>query len=343
MNRYSSASALAGIGLVLCAADQFGGVWLFPIASMLLFASFTLVSEEITASIRARDMGPRWVWIGMGVIVLSAGAHAVIGHTLRDLMGLMFILWIPVLFLLGRHIRDMWPIAVAGAVEAVYLIVGKVTVLGLHDGGFTENHHLAAMLVIMGALLAPQRWRLGMLALATPAVLISGSQQGLVALGVLGVVMLVRERRAAVVMGVVGIVALVVMGMTGVFGKLYGDFTVERFTSREDVIHDRQTVYADAIMDGGILWGEGWSWDIDPDEVPHNVPLLVAKQLGMLAGMAWIGLMVMGMVRAGRKEKGMFAVIMVFGAFDHMLWTYLFPWTWVLLGMNTVRVRMKEV
>lgn len=63
----------------------------------------------------------------------------------------------------------------------------------------------------------------------------------------------------------------------------------------------------------------------------HNVPLIVADQIGPLAALAWLFLMVVGLVKT--KWKYTFAALLALSILDHLTWTMFAPLWPAILGI----------
>jgi hypothetical protein len=74
--------------------------------------------------------------------------------------------------------------------------------------------------------------------------------------------------------------------------------------------------------------------------IPHNVPLIITKQVGPLAALAWILVSLYMLVRSRRKY--LWAGILALSLFDHSLWTQIFAWWWLAVGVSAVELGKRE-
>jgi len=256
------------------------------------------------------------------------------------------------LYLCGRVLgKDMFlPLAVGAVIASLGVIAHQVVYPGVITGGFVfeDNYDIVVGYVLLGAALFIHRWQWILAGLALIAILLTGSPEGLFALGVVGVVVLLRRdwgRRLAIVFAPVAIIA--VLGIVSGYGQhLYG--YTEKVASGEtaspygdsgiprNTIEYRLQVIGNAMSDIKPL-GEGYNLtDFSRSPNVHNVPLVLVQQLGypgILAGLAWLWVSVWCLVKT--RWKYAWVTILALSVWDHYIWTQLAPVWWVLVGVST--------
>ncbi len=65
----------------------------------------------------------------------------------------------------------------------------------------------------------------------------------------------------------------------------------------------------------------------------HNVPMIIAQQVGIVAALAWIWVVVVCLIKT--KWRYAFVAIIGMSLVDHYIWTQVAPWFWVLVGVAT--------
>jgi len=287
-------------------------------------------------------------------IVLAISASGVAYTGLQDRfapMGMGLALF--ALYLCGRVLgKDMFlPLAVGAVIASLGVIAHQIVYPGVMTGGFVfeDNYDIVAGYVLLGVALFIHRWQWILAGLALIAVLLTGSPEGLFALGVIGVAALARRdwgRRLAIVLAPVAIIA--VMGLVLGYGQhLYA--YASKVASGEAAspygeegtpvraIQYRLQVIGDAMSDITPL-GEGYNLtDFSRSPNVHNVPLVIVQQLGypgILAGLAWLWVSVWCLVKT--KWKYVWVLILALSVFDHFIWTQLAPLWPAIVGASTV-------
>lgn len=79
--------------------------------------------------------------------------------------------------------------------------------------------------------------------------------------------------------------------------------------------------------------GYGYNINFMYRGIPHNVPLIIVHQIGIIPALAW--LWVTGYCFIKTKWKYAWAGVMAMCVFDHYIWTMAAPWWWALVGVST--------
>jgi len=292
------------------------------------------------------------------VLAISASGAAYSGLQARFApMGMGLALF--ALYLCGRVLgKDMFlPLAVGAVIASLGVIAHQVVYPGVITGGFVfeDNYDIVVGYVLLGVALFTHRWQWILAGLALVAVLLTGSPEGLFALGAVGVAILVRRdwgRKLAIVLALVAVI--VVVGLVSGHGQhLYG--YTEKVASGEaaspygdngtprDAIEYRLQVIADTMSNIKPL-GEGYNLtDFSRSPNVHNVPLVIVQQLGypgILAGLAWLWVSVWCLIKT--RWKYAWVLILALSVFDHFIFTQLAPYFWVLAGVSTAPDNIKS-
>lgn len=329
-NKYSV--SLAGLALVLTGLFDIIGEakGSIPLVIAITVIALFFSRKEIVKT----GLGNKWVWIPLLVIWLSSLAYLI---WKQDIQGFAWGTWFVSMYLLGRNVgsKTLNIIVPFSLVTSVFLIVGRVLVLLTSNYGsqLWQVHHLAAFLVIMGMALAQRNkwlvWITGAIAIT-----LSGSQEAIIILVVMVLVKLWQMRRQKLIILPISLIALVIASMvvSGYAQKAYPNLNSQRFATLDSVTNLRATPIEKLLKSQDWIWGAGYKWDISMTSL-HNVPLKIASQFGILAGLAWLSAMFWGLFRS--RYRFIFIILLWYGIIDHSLWTFLLPWSAMMLGIAT--------
>lgn len=114
-------------------------------------------------------------------------------------------------------------------------------------------------------------------------------------------------------------------------------------TDRENYLNnisnDRYWQYKTAVAEMSPL-GHGYEMTKFNKRTVHNVPLIIADQIGPVAAVAWLFIMVFGLIKT--RWKYGFACVLTLGVLDHFIWTQIAPYWWVLAGVATAVPNIKS-
>jgi hypothetical protein len=264
------------------------------------------------------------------------------------------------LYLCGRVLgKDMFiPLAVGVVIASLGVIARQIVYPGEITGGFVfeDNYDIVVGYVLLGTALFIHRWQWILAGLALVAVLLTGSPEGLFALGVVGVAVLARRdwsRKLAIVLAPVAII--VVVGLVSGYGQTLYNYAGDILTGEpvspyteagtpRDAIGYRLQVIGSAMSDIKPL-GEGYNLtDFGrPPPIVHNVPLVLVQQLGwpgILAAMAWLWVSIWCLWKT--KWKYAWVLILALSVWDHFIFTQLAPYFWVIVGVSTAPDNIKS-
>jgi hypothetical protein len=347
-----------GSGTTLFFLPSFGmSIWA-GVSIWFLYDNWKWVKEQ-------GGWGEKKVFIPLLVIVAAIAMSGVTAPTLQGkvgglLMGLALFALYAAVRVMGKEVFR--PLAVGAAIASVGVILFAVMHPGSRSGGFVfeENYDVVVGYVLLGTamyLVHMGRWKWPLVGLALVAMFLTGSPEAVVALVVIGVAVLVRRDWSWKLVWVV--VPMVLVGAV-YFGLGYGQeaygYTqhiasndpVLSFLDRdkagvevvvpadETILSKRWRLITDAVRDMRPL-GEGYSISVFKENTVHNVPMVIVQQLGwpgVVAGIAWLWLVVWGVVKT--KWKYVFILVAALAVFDHYVFTQLAPWFPAVVGGASV-------
>jgi len=292
------------------------------------------------------------------VLAISASGAAYTGLQDRFApMGMGLALF--ALYLCGRVLgKDMFlPLAIGAVVASLGVIAHQVVYPGVVTGGFVfeDNYDIVVGYVLLGATLYIHKWQWLLAGLALVAILLTGSPEGLFAIGVVGVAVLWRKdwgRKLAIVgvitalIVVAGLVSGYGLALYGYAGKVATGETASPYGElgepRNAVEYRLQAI--DDTMTHIRPLGEGYNLtDFGRSPNVHNVPLVLVQQLGypgILATMAWLFVSIYCLVKT--KWRYAWIALLSLCVWDHCVWSQLAPVFWILAGMSTAPDNIKS-
>ncbi len=271
------------------------------------------------------------------------------------------------LYLTGRVLgKEVFlPLAIGSVIASLGVIAHALLYTGVITGGFVfeNNYDIMVGYILLGAALFIHRWQWLVAGLSVIAVLLSGSPEGIFAIAVIGIAVLIRrdwDKRLVVITSLVIILAIAGLAV-GLYSYAIGtavgkeippygyteskgvspyEYAENGDASSEsndvNAIEYRIEVIFDALSNIKPL-GEGYNLtDFSRSRNVHNVPLVLVQQLGylgILAGLAWLWISLWCLAKT--KWKYVWVLILALSVFDHFIWTQLAPYWWVIIGAST--------
>ena len=326
---------LFSVGLVLIAMNGIGKTANVAGYICLLASLYLILRKKVT------NFGPWWMWTCFIIIV----PIAVILNTGVTSIGMAVLAPVVYLTALNTDRKVLsWAFGVASIVASLSIMIYFFNGRYGGTGGLVDtiNYNLGIAVVLLGALLGPKTWRWALLSLAIPSVLLSGAEEGLFALAIIGVVCIIRKDIGMKIMPIIFMVTICAVSLL-VFHQpesLYNRINLQLTSLNDDVgISGRWSVYAQSLRDIHV-WGHVYDpvrmyFGDNPQDMAHttihNIPLLVLYQLGPIAFVAWL-VMVFGTLWK-TSEKYLIVGLFALSTFDHFLWTQLWFWTPAILGV----------
>ena len=353
-NQYLTQLASNSKGETLFFLPAFGYLLIIMGAGLFLLNNWQRVKEV--------GWGDRRVVGCLFFIVLAISASGATYTGLQDRfapMGMGLTLF--ALYLCGRVLgKAMFlPLTVGAVVASLGVIVHQIVYPGVITGGFVfeDNYDIVVGYVLLGAALFIHRWQWILAGLALVAILLTGSPEGLFALGVVGVAVLVRRdwgKKLAVVLSLVAIVVVIGLisgygqSLYGYTGKVASGEVASPYGDRGTPVNINAVEYRLQVIGNAMsnikLLGEGYNLtDFSRSPNVHNVPLVIVQQLGwpgILAGAAWLWVSIWCLVKT--KWKYAWVVLLSLCVWDHFIWSQLNSVWWVLVGVSTASDNIKS-
>lgn len=327
---------LLGIALFLTPISMMGLIML----AVLAFAGLPIAILEI----KHNGWGEKWITYPMLTIWFFAFAHMVAWYDRLSVLGFFLIPWFYILYLLARHYSDKLILAfpAASAIGSVSIIIERMAGSADENVGIFSLHHSTTFVILLGIVMTPRKWLYPLCLIGLPAVLLAGSEEGIFAAGILIVVMIIRQdwHKKLAIPVIIGIIVIIIIFSIGAFGTIFPRLDVNRFDGPDSLSHSRAIAYEELITEHNWILGEGYYWNLLGSDPPmgwqtvHNVPLRIASQWGIIAGLTWLAILIAGLIKT--KYKYLFILLLCSAVVDHMLWTTQMPFLWMILGVITI-------
>ena len=317
------------------------------------------------------SLGPKWVWIPMFTIALSMTVRIAITPNMTAVASALYGWVLVCLYLVVRDLgKDIVKILLPFViVEALSVIVYGLWINpGQIAGGLITsppsalheaNYEIAAGYLIFGAVLLRGKWQWLLIGLVMVALFFTGSTEALFIVGVLGLVVLIRRDWGKRLWVPLGYLLLVVAAWTAVghTSQLY-QYAKDRIEAVRAVVTGQQTIviqgqthdssqFGELILHGrlqvaidaikNVSWlGHGVVLDDNSANPVHNVPLIIMDQIGPVAAIAWLFMVIMLTIKT--KWKYAWIAVLTMSLFDHFIYDQLGGWLYLLAGLSTVEL-----
>ncbi len=235
------------------------------------------------------------------------------------------------------------------------------------------NYDIATGFLVFGLLVSSlnNRWWLSSIALV--GLFFTGAEEGLFATAVVLVIILIRRDWSKKILLPVSalVVTIIACSSIGITQALYFP-TVEKTAQAKEAIEETPIGKAlDKVIPNIITTpidkalpiespeefdellneatGHRWidHWRIPPIKpfgygyninsfyqgIPHNVPLIITHQIGIVATIAWLWIVIYCAFKT--KWKYAWIGLIALSVFDHFIWTQAAPWFWALAGVSS--------
>lgn len=282
------------------------------------------------------SLGNKHYWVPASVIILVVFLQVITGGGIENLA---VIVLFGSIYIGATNLQDhiFKPLAYA-------VIIGSISCVALYfiepylkTGGIYSdvNYNIAAHALLLGVVLSPAKYRYILLPVALLGVFFTGAEEGVFALFVLAVAILVRRdfsKKMVYTFGALAIIAALIVPLD-VFNNMWGG-AVTKLEVAGSGDPQAASGYRWENVIGAIstikILGNGYEQISGPQTV-HNVPLMILYQMGPVAALAWVWAMGYGIFRS--RVKYAFITVAALSMFDNIMWYTLAPYTWVLWGI----------
>ena len=322
--------------------------------AMLLITTLFLIANRWSL-IKSVGLGPKYIWIPLAVISGSAVLRLLIQQDMGTLAGALFMSSMFGLYVVSRKYGEkalsfFMPVVIIGAIS---IVVQFFVTDQPKNPGLFSNYATAAQFLVFGWLVSPRKHQWWLSAVVIVGLLISGAEEGLFYIAILGAAILIRRDWGRRILLPVGVVALVLIGGLST-GHIQDSRAVSMIKDTYRAVTDKTLtqVERDELLNKATneRWLHGWRLHrpIQPlgygvtvtyhyKDTPHNIALLIIDQLGPAAMIAWFAA-VIGGIRKTKWKYGFLSLIL-FGMFQPFVWTMMAPYMWVMSGAATTSVR----
>jgi hypothetical protein len=358
------------IGLVLCIA--------------VLFIMFVLILNDKN---RPKNvLGSKLVWIPLLIISLSIIVSGISVYLNNKNASDLFIRIVIAVVFFGVYLacrifgeKVFRPFAIAVVIETSSVVVNSLILhYGIHNGGLASftDYNVAIALLLFGAIVSIFYKQWIIVAIASVGIFFTGAEEGIFALAIISLVILIRRDFSKRILLLVGLVVIIViLGITpfSYTRDLYAQ-PIDKISELITHKHNKQSVEVsvaapkyigvsspnsynnklDYILNGRLNMmekaldnlkplGSGYVMNpVDPiDNAIYNVPLVIVQQVGVLAGIAWVFVTILCLVKA--KWKYVFIALIALSCFDNFIFCQLGAWWFCLVGISTTSMRKSDL
>ncbi len=266
---------------------------------------------------------------------------------------------------LGDKIFKYMPIVVI--IESISIVVVSFTNNFSPNGGLISwsNYDIATGLLFFAVLTSPIKHQWWLSAVAIVGLFFSGSAEAIFVGFCLLVMALVRRDWSwRIILPVSALViTLIVTSLTGIIWSIQAP-TLSRLHLAQDTIQGKDTYQLvennpwlsakSGETDGTSTLDKVIGFRISHSQltmpikpfgyginlakfywgIPHNVVLIIIEQVGILAALAWIFVMIVQLKYSPMKYT--IVGILALSVFDHFVFTQAAPWWWCIIGITSV-------
>lgn len=302
------------------------------------------------------NVGPNVIWIPLLIIVGSGFTRLIIEPIAETFASGCFLLGLFLLYTASRQLGKkillcLIPIVI---IEAISIPIYGLIDSGQKAGGIltstgelgirSANYDIAAGWIILGsAFLLWHKWFRSWIWLSLVAVgyYFMGAEEAFFGIGCLAVIALLRKDLSWKVIIPISLF-LLCFGLGSLNDTTHDiyDTSETKFTAvAEQTDYDSVTglttnrweTYERAVNDLSVL-GHGYTPTDFTVHTAHNVPLIVADQIGIMAALAWLWVTLYCLLKTSWKYA--WVAIIALSVFDHYTWTQMAPFWWIIIGLS---------
>ena len=347
-----------GTSIVAFAFNGILGGMYIGLAVSILLLFYIFMDEEYCKKI---TLGSPFIYIPIIIICASIASSGLfqflINHELqvfasRVILGAYFFLMYLVARIFGKDLFKSFAWAVV--IETISVIVGYFLVRGTvySNGGLTSPHdyNIASGLLVLGSLFAIPKKQWLLVCIAFIGVCITGSMEGIIACGVIFIVMLIRRDWHKLMLIPVALVTMIILvGIPLKYDSEILKYQINRidnlnsydttkYSSKLDYLTDGRITLIDNAVKNFQITGTGYV--INPtnqiDKPVYNGVLVAIQQTGIWSGLAWLFLVVYCLIKTKWKYAWIGVIALSLG--DYYLFDQLGLWVFVLAGVSSVSI-----
>lgn len=300
--------------------------------------------------------GNRHIQVPLTLMGSFALLHVLTGRSIEDLAGLAMIPICYSVYLMSARLGHKLSLilVIMSLMGSISLLIVRAFDQSTVSPGILTVYHVSTFLIISGWLLARGRLKVLALVLGIPAVIVAGSEEALIVIGLLAIVYLFRSsswQKSAVAVVAAG--CIIAVSLLFPVSASTSSISSDRFASTGSVTHGRVEIYKEVIFDKNWWYGKGWYFTdkgtsqaiVDGEEnlwqTVHNVPLRIAVQTGIVSALAWCWMLLYFTWRSWHREAchkrskyfWLFLIMLPVLMLDHFLWTTLMVWPFIVMGL----------
>lgn len=328
VNRSSIAAAWFATALVLQMTNP-------VLSSWVLVLTWGLMAGGVL--IAPRSIGPRWVYAGLLLIIASAFAAIpgtyLWGDSKPVQTAIIALLTAPLIIyylannahVVFRCLQPVW------LIHAGFVLFQGFTQAG-RASGITSNPNPAGAFLVLGAiffLAGKQKWLALPLIAALP---ITGARWSVVVLTAIILGMVVSGHLSWRYVGFIAVISIILVGFG--YGLISENYRIDEM-SFIPVNINRDISARMPLIRVPSFAPRGHTDDGYPKETPHNVPLRMSIETGILSGLAWMVITGWALWKGPRGDVGWWLLMGLFALSQF----YYFPWIermggfwWLLIG-----------
>lgn len=330
-------------------------VFLPQIGTAILLGMVLFMVFHRWGDLKKIGLGSRALWIPLAVISASAVLRLIVQQDLDTLAGALFMACMFGLYVVSRIYGEkalsfFTPVVIIGVIS---IIVQALVTRNPANWGLFNNYATASQFLIFGWVVSPRKHQWWLAGVVIAGLYFTGAPEAIFYVAVMGLVILIRRDwsvKIALPLSVLGALMILcsLTGLTQILWQRSFDMVNGVYVALMDkTLTNGQR---DELLDKAtnMRWLSTWQLqrNIEPlghgldltnmktleagAHVNHNIVLLVTDQLGPVAGLAWLGAMIVGIKKT--KWKYGFLALILFGVFQPFVWTLMAPYMWIMAG-----------
>lgn len=358
--------AILGVAITLFC---FTSTWLYSLYLPVLAAAFVIAYTGLIVIRKQANIRFSRILAPLAIILLFVWLRCLFDYTGNAIFNAVFITLTGIsMLIIGRRygICICWGLAALAIIQSISVIIVALffsdwdTGSGIRNGGLIDqsNYALGQAVIVIGLitgvyLIKSIRWNVCFVYMCVLGLLFTGSPEAFVFLVIACLYAIYHLKLTRTILAGAGIV-IIIFAAWMVYGpgmKQYerlGEVTTlvtsgdiaNSSTWDDNVIEDRYSwgdarlpLYKQAIEDIS-MFGHGYAiYNAQTyHKKVHNVPLVVADQIGLIPALAWLGVTLYCLFRT--KYKLLWIGIIVLGLFNHTTWTVFAPYWWLAVGIT---------